>query len=225
VSEKHANFIVNTGGANADDVYRLITRIKKEVMRREGVQLQEEIKLVGEMGKVRDESRSCIDGRDVGGERGLPALGAAVSRALARLGHEVIELDAGTEVVKQLAGVRGRVDTAFIVLHGRMGEDGTIQGLLELLEIPYTGSGVMASSMAIDKNMTKQVFRSQGIPVAEDVLVTASEVAASGLGEVARGVSLDLGFPCIVKPNCEGSTVGAGKACNQEELETSSRRR
>ncbi len=100
-----------------------------------------------------------------------------------------------------------------------MGEDGTVQGLLELLEIPYTGSGVMASAVAIDKRMTKHILRSQGIPVADDVVVTALEVAASGLGEVAKGISLDLGFPCIVKPNCEGSTVGAGKACNREELE------
>ncbi len=145
--------------------------------------------------------------------------GAAVSRALAGLGHEVIEMDAGTEVVGQLAGLRGRVDSVFIVLHGRMGEDGTIQGLLELLEIPYTGSGVMASAMAIDKRMTKHILRSHGIPVADDVVVTALEIAASGLGEVARGISLDLGFPCIVKPNCEGSTVGAGRACNREELE------
>jgi len=145
--------------------------------------------------------------------------GAAVSRALAELGHEVIELDAGTEVVEQLAGLRGRVDAVFIVLHGRMGEDGTIQGLLELLEIPYTGSGVMASAVAIDKCMTKHILRSQGIPVADDVVVTAAEVAGTGLVEVAKGISLDLGFPCIVKPNCEGSTIGAGKACNREELE------
>jgi D-alanine-D-alanine ligase len=145
--------------------------------------------------------------------------GAAVSRALTGLGHEVTEVDVSEEVVGQLAWLRGRVDAAFIVLHGRMGEDGTVQGLLELLEIPYTGSGVMSSAVAIDKRMTKHIFRCQGIPVADDVVVTAAEVAGSGLGEMARGISLDLGFPCIVKPNCEGSTVGTGRAGNREELE------
>lgn len=145
--------------------------------------------------------------------------GAAVSRALAGLGHEVMDIDVGPEVIEQLAGLRGRVDAAFIVLHGRMGEDGTVQGLLELLGIPYTGSGVMASAMAINKHMTKHVFRANAIPVTDDVVVTASEVAALGLNKVAEGVSLDLGFPCMVKPNCEGSTVGAGKARNREELE------
>ncbi|MEW6552883.1 MAG: D-alanine--D-alanine ligase [Actinomycetota bacterium] len=145
--------------------------------------------------------------------------GAAVSKALAELGHEVLEIDVGVEVVGQLLELRGKVDAAFVVLHGSMGEDGSIQSLLELLGIPYTGSGVAASAVALDKSMTKHVFRSQGIPVADDVVVTAAEVDASGLGEVARGVSLDLGFPCIAKPNCEGSTVGAGRAYNREELE------
>jgi D-alanine-D-alanine ligase len=145
--------------------------------------------------------------------------GAAVSKALVRLGHEAVDIDVGADVVEQLAALRGRVDAAFIVLHGRLGEDGTIQGLLELLGIPYTGSGVMASSMAINKFMTKQLFRCHGIPVADDTMVNAAEVGSQGLGRVSEGVALDLGFPCIVKPNCEGSTVGASRARNREELE------
>ncbi|RJP29392.1 MAG: D-alanine--D-alanine ligase [Actinobacteria bacterium] len=145
--------------------------------------------------------------------------GAAVSRALRELGHEVLDIDVGAEIVARLAGLRGQADVAFIVLHGRMGEDGTVQGLLELLGIPYTGSGIMASAMTINKYMTKQVFRANAIPVAEDVVVGAAEIAARGVKKVAEGVSLDLGFPCIVKPNCEGSTVGAGRARNREELE------
>mgnify|MGYP002682389212 CR=1 FL=1 len=145
--------------------------------------------------------------------------GAAVSKALTELGHEVLDVDMGPEVVEQLAGLRGRVDAAFIVLHGRLGEDGTVQGLLELLGIPYTGSGVMASAVAMDKLMTKRILEAESIPVAEDVAVSAAEIAGSGLAKVASGVALDLGFPCMVKPNCEGSTVGASKASNIEELE------
>jgi len=146
--------------------------------------------------------------------------GAAVSRALRELGHDVSDIDIGPEIVEQLAGLQGRIDVAFIVLHGRMGEDGTVQGLLELLGIPYTGSGIMASAMTIDKHMSKQIFRANAIPVAEDVVVDAVEIARVGIEKVAEGVSLDLGFPCIVKPNCEGSTVGAGRARNREELES-----
>ena len=145
--------------------------------------------------------------------------GAAVSHALRELGHDVLDIDVGPDVISQLVELEGQADIAFIVLHGRMGEDGTVQGLLELLGIPYTGSGVMSSAMAINKYMSKQIFRANAIPVAEDVVVGASEVRERGASKVAEGVSLDLGFPCIVKPNCEGSTVGARRALNREELE------
>jgi D-alanine-D-alanine ligase len=145
--------------------------------------------------------------------------GAAVSRALKELGHEVVEVDVGANILEQLLEIKGRADTAFIALHGRMGEDGTVQGVLELLGVPYTGSGVMASAMAINKYMTKQVLRANAVPVADDVMVTADEVESLGKKRVAEGISLDLGFPCIVKPNCEGSTVGANRARNREELE------
>jgi D-alanine-D-alanine ligase len=145
--------------------------------------------------------------------------GAAVSKALRELGYDVLDVDIGPDIVEQLSGIRDAADVAFVALHGRMGEDGTVQGLLELLGIPYTGSGVMASAMAINKFMTKQVLRTNAVPVAEDVVVTEAEVASLGLEKVAEGISLDLGFPCIAKPNCEGSTVGASRARNSEELE------
>jgi len=169
-------------------------------------------------------SRVAVLMGGISAEREVSLLsGAAVARALAELGHEVREVDVGETVVEQVAALRGRVDAAFIVLHGRLGEDGTVQGLLELLGIPYTGSGVMSSSMAMNKHMTKQILRSHYIPVAEDVMVTAEETARLGLDKIAEGVSLDLGFPCMVKPNCEGSTVGAGRAQNREELENAIR--
>lgn len=145
--------------------------------------------------------------------------GEAVSRALRELGHQVEEVDVDHRVVEQLAGIKGRVDAAFVTLHGRLGEDGTVQALLELLEIPYTGSGVMASALAMNKSMAKKVFRASAIPVAEDREITAAEVAGAGLSRVAEGLAVDLGFPCIVKPNGEGSTLGTGRARNLEELE------
>jgi len=149
--------------------------------------------------------------------------GEAVSRALRELGHQVREVDVDHRVVQQLAALKGEVDAAFLTLHGRLGEDGTVQGVLELLGIPYTGSGVMASALAMNKCMAKRVFRANAIPVADDREVTAREVAETGLSRVAEGLALDLGFPCIVKPNGEGSTLGTGKACNLEELEAALR--
>ncbi len=145
--------------------------------------------------------------------------GKAVARSLREGGYRVEEVDLGISMVEQLIALRDRIDVAFIALHGRFGEDGTVQGVLELLGIPYTGSGVLASALAMDKRMSKTVFRSQGIPVAEDVVVSAAEVETIGLRRVAEGVAVDLGFPCMVKPNREGSTLGSTRANNTEELE------
>lgn len=156
----------------------------------------------------------------VSGEREVSLRsGAAVVRALRERGHHVLEVDLGPSAVEQLAGLRGEVEMAFLTLHGRLGEDGTVQGVLELLEIPYTGSGVLASALAMDKLMSKRIFRAEGIPVAEDVVLTAVDMESAGLRRIAEGVALDLGFPCMVKPNREGSTLGSSRASNTEELE------
>ena len=95
----------------------------------------------------------------------------------------------------------------FIALHGRFGEDGTVQGALELLGIPYTGSGVMASSMAIDKVMTKRVLLSEGLPTPKYVLLRKGSYSS---GDVAA-VPGELGLPLIVKPAREGSSIGLSK--------------
>jgi D-alanine-D-alanine ligase len=105
-------------------------------------------------------------------------------------------------------------DRCFIALHGRFGEDGTVQGALELLGIPYTGSGVMASSIAIDKTMTKRVWLSEGIPTPQYVLLKNDN-----LGEVAQAHVLQtLGLPLIVKPAREGSSIGVFKVVEATEL-------
>jgi D-alanine-D-alanine ligase len=99
----------------------------------------------------------------------------------------------------------------FIALHGRFGEDGTVQGALELLGIPYTGSGVMASSMAIDKVMTKRLWRAEGLPTPAWKMV---DCAAS-----ARNAFAELGSPMIVKPAREGSTIGLTKVVTLEQCD------
>jgi D-alanine-D-alanine ligase len=102
----------------------------------------------------------------------------------------------------------------FIALHGRFGEDGTVQGALELLGIPYTGSGVMASSIAIDKTMTKRVWLSENVPTTRYVLLKQDN-----LGEQAQAhVIQSLGLPLIVKPAREGSSIGVAKVTQASEL-------
>jgi D-alanine-D-alanine ligase len=102
----------------------------------------------------------------------------------------------------------------FIALHGRFGEDGTVQGALELLGIPYTGSGVMASSIAIDKTMTKRVWLSENVPTPRYVLLKQHD-----LGEKTQTHVLQtLGLPLIVKPAREGSSIGVAKVTQANEL-------
>ncbi len=102
------------------------------------------------------------------------------------------------------------IDVVFPVLHGTFGEDGTVQGLLELADLPYVGAGVLASSISMDKEMMKRVARERGLPVVEYRVVSGSDVAPCG----------ELGFPVFVKPANLGSSVGISKARNCEELKT-----
>jgi D-alanine-D-alanine ligase len=134
--------------------------------------------------------------------------GNAVLGALRERGVDAHAFDPKEREMSALK--REGFDRAFIALHGRFGEDGTVQGALELLGIPYTGSGVMASGLAMDKWRTKLVWRSVGIPVPKDVLVHET----SDWSAVARA----LGLPLIVKPAHEGSTIGLTKVRAAEEL-------
>ncbi|HET6781417.1 MAG TPA: D-alanine--D-alanine ligase [bacterium] len=99
-----------------------------------------------------------------------------------------------------------QVDVAFIAMHGPYGEDGTMQGLLELLGIPYTGSRVLASALAMDKLRSRQIFEWHGIPVPAYRSVTVD--TWRDRGHVHQQVSRDLGYPCVVKPNAVGSSIG-----------------
>lgn len=135
--------------------------------------------------------------------------GKAVAGALRGLGYNVAELDAQKDIAQRL--IAEKVDVAFIALHGRYGEDGCIQGLLESLFIPYTGSGVLASAVGMEKVFAKQMFVARGIPTPAHVSFTTSEEAL-----LAEG-SLPFGFPVVVKPSREGSSVGVHICKSPEE--------
>ncbi len=122
--------------------------------------------------------------------------GAASARALRAAGYTVSEVDCGPDLPAQLTALCP--DVCFNALHGRWGEDGCVQGILEWLKIPYTHSGVMASAIAMDKQRSKDVYRAAGLPVVDSVIVARDAVEA---GHV-------LPPPYVVKPNNEGSSVG-----------------
>lgn len=134
--------------------------------------------------------------------------GRAVIEALSSAGVDVVAIDVGDDLLDRLQ--REKIDRAFIILHGRGGEDGSMQGLLECLGIPYTGSGILASALAMDKLRTKQVWQSLGIPTPRHaVLASESDCIAAGK---------ELGFPLIVKPAHEGSSIGMAKVNSEQEL-------
>jgi D-alanine-D-alanine ligase len=134
--------------------------------------------------------------------------GAAVLAALQRRGVDAHGIDAGRDVLTQLAD--GGFDRVFIALHGRFGEDGTIQGALEVLGLPYTGSGVLASALGMDKLRCKQIWSAAGIPTpAYEVLGPDADLAA---------VAARLGVPLMVKPNREGSSIGISKVERAADL-------
>jgi D-alanine-D-alanine ligase len=126
--------------------------------------------------------------------------GAAISEALRSLGYRVVEVDVQRDVALRLLDMS--IDVAFIALHGRYGEDGSIQGLLESMHIPYTGSGVLASAVGMEKVFSKQVFLAQGIPTPPFRSFETPEAALAGLD------ALPFAFPVVVKPSREGSSVG-----------------
>jgi D-alanine-D-alanine ligase len=117
-----------------------------------------------------------------------------------------VALTIGPRRIDEVVG-EGAVDVAFIALHGPYGEDGTVQGLLELLGIPYTGSGVLASALAMDKLRSRQVLQANGIPVPAYAAVDGAHWPRDRAAVAAR-VTRDLGYPCVVKPNAVGSSIG-----------------
>ena len=134
--------------------------------------------------------------------------GAAVLKALQARGIDAHGIDAGRDILTVLAG--GGFDRAFIILHGRGGEDGVIQGALEILGLPYTGSGVLASALGMDKLRTKQIWQSAGLP-------TPPWRLANSLAELTEAAAA-LGLPLAVKPSCEGSSIGISRVDDPAQL-------
>jgi len=122
--------------------------------------------------------------------------GAACAEALARLGYQVSRIDVGRDIAAVLTELKP--DLALNVLHGRPGEDGAVQGMLEILGIPYTHSGVLASALAMQKDVAKELFRAAGIPVPDGMVVSRFEAGREHL----------LAPPYVVKPIAEGSSKG-----------------
>jgi len=136
--------------------------------------------------------------------------GTAILKALSGKRYHVQAIDVGHDIAEVL--MREKIECAFIALHGRFGEDGTIQGLLELMRIPYTGSGVLASALAMDKIISKKIFLSEAIATPSYEAVSREAI------ERAPGIRLSLALPVVVKPAREGSTIGVSIVQRQEEL-------
>jgi D-alanine-D-alanine ligase len=127
--------------------------------------------------------------------------GRAIYDALRNKHYRVSALDVTGGIAQTLRA--RKIATAFIALHGRGGEDGTIQGMLEIMGIPYTGSGVLASALALHKGMTKHILLCHGIPTADFQIISADHIKAA---QFQRSIRLPL--PLVIKPVSEGSTIG-----------------
>jgi D-alanine-D-alanine ligase len=146
--------------------------------------------------------------------------GTAVAEALEARGHDVLRVDIDENVDRTLRMAVNQfgMDTAFVALHGTLGEDGCIQGMLECLGVPYTGSSVLASALAMDKLKSKELFRLHNVPTPPYYVAHENDLA--DLEEVHGS----FGFPAMIKPRNEGSSVGISKALSLSELATGVRR-
>lgn len=133
--------------------------------------------------------------------------GNLVAASLKKMGYDVVTVDATRDLPSQLAS--NGVEIAFIALHGRYGEDGCVQGLLEVMNIPYTGSGVAASSIGMDKLLSKKLFEYHGIPTPKYSLYKKGEKIESSL----------IRYPVVVKPRREGSTIGVSIVSKNADLQ------
>ena len=162
---------------------------------------------------TRDELKKRRIGVLMGGESAEREVslrtGNAVLLALTNAGYNVVGIDANVDLPVQL--INEQIEIAFIALHGRGGEDGSVQGLLQVMQIPYSGSGILASALALDKVVTKEILLFHDIPTPKFDLYRRGE----DLDEVVRRCQ---NFPVIVKPAREGSTIGVTIAHDPKRL-------
>jgi D-alanine-D-alanine ligase len=132
--------------------------------------------------------------------------GARVEDALERLGHDVVAIDVGSDLIERIE--QARPEVAFLALHGRGGEDGTVQELLDIMGVPYTGSGVLASMRAIDKVLTKHLLIDAGLPTPEFFAFSETAFRELGAADALPAIEERLEFPIVVKPAAQGSALG-----------------
>jgi D-alanine-D-alanine ligase len=150
-------------------------------------------------------------------ERGVSLRsGARVEDALERLGHEVVPIDVGADLVRRLEG--DRPDVAFVAMHGAGGEDGTAQQLLEILGIPFTGPGAAACARCIDKVLAKHAIREAGVPTPDWFGFKQTAFRELGAADALGALEASLGFPLVVKPSRGGSSLGVRFAAAGSEL-------
>jgi D-alanine-D-alanine ligase len=150
-------------------------------------------------------------------ERGVSLRSAArVEDALATLGHAAVPIDVGADLVARLR--EERPDVAFIALHGPGGEDGTVQELLEILEIPYTGPGVAACALCMDKVAAKHELRGADVPTPDWFAFNATAFRELGAADTLEEIERRLGFPLVVKPASQGSSLGVKFAAARDEV-------
>ena len=142
--------------------------------------------------------------------------GARVEEALAALGHEVVPLDADGVLIERLKAERP--DVAFIALHGPGGEDGTVQEMLEVLGIPYTGPGVASCIHCLDKVLAKHTLREAGIATPDWVAITSTGFRELRAAEALDEIEARLGFPLVVKPAAQGSALGVRFAADRDAV-------
>ena len=173
------------------------------------------------MSTAHDMGRVAVLMGGASAERDISLLsGQGVLEALRSVGVDAHAFDPAQ---RDLTALRDEgVARCFIALHGRFGEDGTVQGALELLGIPYTGSGVMASALAMDKVMTKRLWLAEGLPTPQSVVLDASDNSPAGTAALlaaAADAPAQLGLPLIVKPPREGSSLGVTKVATADALQ------
>jgi D-alanine-D-alanine ligase len=150
-------------------------------------------------------------------ERGVSLRsGARVEDALERLGHEVVSIDAGADLVKRLAEAQPEV--AFVAMHGLGGEDGTVQELLEILGVPFTGPSVAACARCMDKVWAKHDLRAAGVPTPDWFAFNETAFRELGAADALSGLEERLGFPLVVKPSRGGSALGVKFAASWFEV-------
>lgn len=142
--------------------------------------------------------------------------GQRVSNALRKLGYNVIKLDVDESLISNLTSTN--IDLAYIALHGKDGEDGTIQEILEILNIPYTGPGVYPNILSFDKITSKQIFKKQNIPTPPFYFLNESSFRELEASKLLPTIVKKLGLPLIVKPSAQGSALGIKIVNKEEEL-------